>query len=461
MKTYYRIFAASVLALAMCAFFPSLTAAQQAANLVDVPRTLSYQGLLRTSDGNPVTGDGQITVRLYADAAGSQLVWEDVFATKTQDGVFSLLLGSQKVLPDAGQISVPLWVAVKIGEAEELKPYTPLAASPYALTVANNSITAEKMATDYVGSISVNGTKVSAKGADVNFIAGDGLAVNFDAVSHAIILSGKAADNLGDKGATPQAANPLNALGQIIYGGVGGAQTALNGNSTTIRKFLNQTGTGSASAAPAWGTIAAGDINGLLTGTPNEITITTSGGIITYSTPQAIATSSSPTFANLTLVGKATSAATVSGDANSTLTTKGYVAVGDATNAAAIAAETTARQTAITAETNARTAGDNTLTTNLGNEVTNRQAAITNESNARIATDNTLATNLAGEVTRATGAEGTLTTNLTTEATTRSITDNVIISMVNTETVNRGVADATLATNLASEVTRATAAEGA
>jgi filamentous hemagglutinin len=57
--------------------------------------------------------------------------------------------------------------------------------------------------------------------------------------------------------------NPMTALGDIIYGGAGGAATSLAGNVTTTKQFLVQTGTGTVSAAPAWGTISSSDVSGL------------------------------------------------------------------------------------------------------------------------------------------------------------------------------------------------------
>lgn len=49
-------------------------------------------------------------------------------------------------------------------------------------------------------------------------------------------------------------------LGQITYQDVGPTPTQLNGNTTTTKKFLTQTGTGTVSAAPSWGLIAAADL---------------------------------------------------------------------------------------------------------------------------------------------------------------------------------------------------------
>ena len=51
-------------------------------------------------------------------------------------------------------------------------------------------------------------------------------------------------------------------LGDTIYSSGTNTLTKLGGNITTIKKFLAQTGTGSASAAPAWSTIAYDDLAG-------------------------------------------------------------------------------------------------------------------------------------------------------------------------------------------------------
>src|ERR1035437_3776943 len=149
----------------------------------DVPHTISYQGLLQSSDGMPMNGLEQLTVRLYADTAGQDLVWEDTYTTNVRNGIFNVLLGSQKPLPGNPQMSTALWLATKIGESEEMKPYSPMSASPYALTVANGAITPEKMGTDYVGAIYVNGTKVTARGSSINLQAGEGLSVSYDPIS--------------------------------------------------------------------------------------------------------------------------------------------------------------------------------------------------------------------------------------------------------------------------------------
>ena len=61
-------------------------------------------------------------------------------------------------------------------------------------------------------------------------------------------------------GALALGQTPLTTLGDILYVNVTPALARLAGNITTTKQFLTQTGTGAVSAAPAWGTIAAGDL---------------------------------------------------------------------------------------------------------------------------------------------------------------------------------------------------------
>lgn len=61
------------------------------------------------------------------------------------------------------------------------------------------------------------------------------------------------------------------ALGQIPYIGAGPAPAQLAGNTTATKNFLTQTGTGAVSAAPAWGTIASGDMPAGTTGAPGAL----------------------------------------------------------------------------------------------------------------------------------------------------------------------------------------------
>lgn len=69
-------------------------------------------------------------------------------------------------------------------------------------------------------------------------------------------------------------------LGDLLYSSASNTLSKLAGNTTTTRKFLRQVGNGSASAAPAWDTLVAGDVPTL-----NQ---STTGSAATLTTPRAI-----------------------------------------------------------------------------------------------------------------------------------------------------------------------------
>ena len=75
------------------------------------------------------------------------------------------------------------------------------------------------------------------------------------------------------------------AVGDILYSGLANTLSKLSGNTTTTKKVLTQTGTGSDSAAPAWDTISSGDITGLGTmATQNANNVAISGGSVNGTT---------------------------------------------------------------------------------------------------------------------------------------------------------------------------------
>lgn len=116
-------------------------------SFAQTPNIITYQGKL-THQGTDVSGERTITARLYANAEGTQKVWEGTYKTYVTDGIFALPLGAGKYpLPAPTKLDKQLWVGITV-DGVELRPLTQLTSSPYALNVADKSITKAKLADD-------------------------------------------------------------------------------------------------------------------------------------------------------------------------------------------------------------------------------------------------------------------------------------------------------------------------
>lgn len=187
----------------------------QTTTTTDVPRTISYQGLLSTSDGATFSdGRYQVTVTLYADQQGTRQIWQNTYSTQVNDGVFNLYLGEGKPLPDLSSMNMPLWIGTSVDGAGEMRPLTPLSASPYALNVpaksitseklADGAVTAEKLAVDYISEVQIDGQKISAKGTVLNLVGTPTVPLSYDEETQSVTI-GQLPAQTGDKekGASP------------------------------------------------------------------------------------------------------------------------------------------------------------------------------------------------------------------------------------------------------------------
>jgi hypothetical protein len=181
----------SILFLSILSLFAITVRAQQSP-------IISYQGVISDLGGKPADGGTySITISFYSDESGTHPLWQDTFETAVQNGVFNIELGSRQPLPAASDMDRPIWVGTRIGNAAELRPLSKLGSVPKAI----NSITAQKLSTDYVSSILVNGTKVTGNGTPLNITTGNGLDAVFDPGSNSLLLSSANKRSIGGKGA--------------------------------------------------------------------------------------------------------------------------------------------------------------------------------------------------------------------------------------------------------------------
>lgn len=120
------------------------------------------------------------------------------------------------------------------------------------------------------------------------------------------------------------ALSPITTLGDLIYGSATNTNSRLAGNTTATKNFLVQTGTGTVSAAPSWGSIAAADVPTLNQNTTGSAATLTTGRTIAITGDLAYTSPSFNGSASVTAAGTlATVNLNVGSFTNATLTVNG------------------------------------------------------------------------------------------------------------------------------------------
>ena len=100
----------------------------------DVPHLISFQGRLTTATGDTVTGNHDLTFKLY-DASGAELWSETHHDVPIVAGLYNVMLGSETPFPAAVDFSEQYYLGVTVGGGTEMTPRYQLGASPYALNL--------------------------------------------------------------------------------------------------------------------------------------------------------------------------------------------------------------------------------------------------------------------------------------------------------------------------------------
>jgi len=132
--------------------------------------TISYQGRLADSGGNPLTGKYNLEFRIYDVPTGGTPLWTEMWtganAVDVSDGLFNVMLGSiDNTLASAIEGYDELYLGITVGTDSEMEPRVQLGSVPFsmqALTVPDGSIGTEKI---------VDGAVTQAKlGADIHLL---------------------------------------------------------------------------------------------------------------------------------------------------------------------------------------------------------------------------------------------------------------------------------------------------
>ena len=123
MKTRF-VFLVALLALT----FPFISQAQ-------IPRTLSYQGVLTDNAGNArPDGNYVFTFCLYASGTGGTSIWCETKTLAVKKGLFSTVLGDQKPFGAAVKFDTQYWLGIQVGSEPELSPRMALTSVGYSFS---------------------------------------------------------------------------------------------------------------------------------------------------------------------------------------------------------------------------------------------------------------------------------------------------------------------------------------
>jgi hypothetical protein len=133
-----------------------------------IPHTLSYQGILTDTLGNPrPDGSYTMTFRLYQSSSGGSAIWSESKSLQLKGGLFSTSLGDATPFPGSLLFDTQYWLSVQVGAGAELAPRTAMTATPYSLAsakadsaritggVAANAVTTSSIADNAVTSAKI------------------------------------------------------------------------------------------------------------------------------------------------------------------------------------------------------------------------------------------------------------------------------------------------------------------
>lgn len=99
----------------------------------DVPQVMNYQGVLTNPQGEPYHGAVNVLFEIFNVQNGGSPLWaEDHPLLDVENGFFRTLLGTIEPLPDSIWESESLWLAITVGDADEMAPRMDIAAVPFS-----------------------------------------------------------------------------------------------------------------------------------------------------------------------------------------------------------------------------------------------------------------------------------------------------------------------------------------
>jgi len=136
-----------------------------------IPRTLSYQGVLTDNAGKPrPDGSYSFTFRFYTSPTGGTAIWSESKSLPVKSGLFSTVLGEQTPFGTAVKFDKQYWLGIQVGNEPELSPRIALTSVGYSFSSlrADTAMTALVSLIDTVEYAQRVKTIDGAKGGNIN-----------------------------------------------------------------------------------------------------------------------------------------------------------------------------------------------------------------------------------------------------------------------------------------------------
>ncbi len=140
-----RTWCTSLLVAALAAWAPLTASAQE------LPQMLPYNGFLADTNGQPVDGTINLTVRIYETSDAANPIWQEALADVPVDaGYFRVDLG--RVVPLAADVAAgrTRYLGISVNGDAEATPRQAIGAVPYALMAADSAALGGQPAGAYV-----------------------------------------------------------------------------------------------------------------------------------------------------------------------------------------------------------------------------------------------------------------------------------------------------------------------
>ncbi len=144
------------------------------AAVAQMPRTISYQGILSDGSGNFISdGNHSLTLSIYDNIASSSPIYTETQTVPVVKGLFNAIIGSNVAIPLTITFDRAYFLGVRVDGGAELNPRTPLSAVPYAMraAVADKAMQIDPQATGVV-------TSVNTQSGPLVIVGGGGTSVN-------------------------------------------------------------------------------------------------------------------------------------------------------------------------------------------------------------------------------------------------------------------------------------------